>query len=95
MLQNALSKVLHWIIVSSADPNEVSLTLKGLFLTAIPSIMFAVGIAHLNLGQDQVTGIFDSATAFVQTSLAVVGTAITLYGAVRKAYYTMFPPQQS
>jgi hypothetical protein len=85
MLKDALDNVLHWIIKCSSDPNEASLTIKGLLISAVPSIMFALGIAHGNLGQDQLTAIIDAFITFVQAVLTVVGALITLCGAFRKA----------
>jgi hypothetical protein len=90
MLKDALNNVLNCIITSSSDPNEVSLTIKSLLITAVPSIMFALGIAHVNLGQDQSTAIIDAFITFVQAVLTVVGALITLCGAFRKAWNTMF-----
>src|SRR3954463_13853819 len=51
----AIEKVLNWILMSSNNPEEVSLTVKGILINAIPSIMFVAGLAHLNLGSDTLT----------------------------------------
>jgi hypothetical protein len=68
MLKDALDNVLNCIITSSSDPNAVSLTIKGLLITAAPSIMFALGIARVNLGQDELTATIDAFITFVQAT---------------------------
>jgi len=90
MLQIALNRVLEWILVSAADPNEVSLTIRGLLIAVVPSILFALGLAHVNLGQEQLTGIIDATVAFIGAALQAIGYAIALWGVIRKAWYTVF-----
>ena len=89
-MQNALDKVFNWLLVSSNDPQDVSLTVKGALLGAVPAIMYVAGVAHLGLGQDMLTAVFDAAVTFVQTALAAVAAAVTLYGAARKVWLTVF-----
>lgn len=90
---DAFNNIITWVITSSADPTGLSLTIKGALLLTIPWIMSIVGFEHLNLGQDQITAIFDGVANFVQGALMTVGYAIAVYGVVRKAFYTIFPPK--
>ena len=85
----ALDNVISWILTSSANPSAVSLTLKGALLLSVPAIMSIVGLAHLNLGQDQLTAFFDGVATLVQTLLTVVAAGIALYGAARKIWNTV------
>lgn len=94
-LQKALNNLIAWTITSSNDPADVSLTIKGALLLTVPWIMSVVGFEHWSLGQDQITAVFDAVAAFIQGFLAVVAYAITLYGAVRKVIYTIFPPKSA
>jgi len=86
---NALENVLRWLLQSSADPNEVSLTIKGLLIGAIPVVMAVLGLAHINLGQDQLTGIVDALVNVVQIALTLFSAVATLYGLVRKVWNTV------
>lgn len=87
-----IEKVLNWLLMSSNNPEEVSLTVKGMLINAIPVIMFIAGLSHINLGQDTLTAIFNNVSIFVQAVLLVVGTGATLYGALRKVWLTIVKP---
>jgi hypothetical protein len=89
-MQTALDKFFNWLLVSSNDPQEVSLTVKGVLLGAVPAIMSVAGVAHLNLGSDALTAFFDVVVGFVQNALAVVASVVALYGAIRKLWLTVF-----
>lgn len=91
---SALDNVGHWLLSSSSNPEAASLTVKGALLGAVPALMYVFGIAHIGLGQDQLTSIFDGATATLQAVLTVIATSITLFGALRKAWNTVFPSAQ-
>lgn len=88
--KQALDNLIHWVVASSANPNAVSLTVRGALLGSIPAIMYVVGVAHLNLGQDQITAVFDAVAGFLQALLTVVAMGLTLYGAVRKIWLSLF-----
>lgn len=93
--KQALDNLVHWIAASSANPQGVSLTVRGALLGSIPALMYVVGVAHLNLGQDQITAVFDAATGFLQSLLTVVATGLTLYGAMRKVWLSIFAAPSS
>jgi uncharacterized membrane protein len=88
----SLKKVLDWVFLSSRDPQEVSLTVKGALLGAIPTIMYLAGVAHMQVGTDTLTSVFDALASFVQALLTLIAAAATLYGAVRKAWLTVLKP---
>lgn len=92
---NILRKIKNWVLTSSQNPSEVSLTLKGFLIGLIPGIMTFFGIAHLAVGTDVVTNLFNAIVAFVQDVLTVVATAAMLFGAARKLYFAIFPPKVS
>jgi hypothetical protein len=95
-IKQALMAVFEWILVSSADPNEVSLTVKGALVAIIPGVMALAGLAHVNLGDGSVlTGLFDAVAQFVQSLLTVVATVMTVVGAVRKVYFLLVPPNST
>jgi hypothetical protein len=86
---NAFEEVLRWLLQSSANPNEVSLTVKGLLIGVIPTLMTIFGLAHVNLGQDQLTAIANGIVAVIQAGLILVSAITTLYGLCRKAWITL------
>ncbi len=77
-----MKKLLNWIIYSSENPQNFSLTLKGIVASILP-------IALL-LGQ-QLGFSLDGANAeqFVLSVITVCTTVITLIGAIRKVVNTL------
>jgi len=87
---NAVENALRWLLQSSADPSEVSLTIKGLLIGVVPVLMTVLGLAHINLGQDQITGLVDGLVGFVQAALTLISAIATLWGILRKIWLTVF-----
>jgi hypothetical protein len=87
----AFNKALSWLLISSSDPEAVALTIRGLLVAVLPAIISVLGLAHLNVGQDQATELVDAFVNLVTALLTVVGTALTLVGAVRKVWNSVFP----
>lgn len=84
MFQNEGSFI-NWLVISSSDPNKVSLTVKGVLTAAIPTILF---VAHL-AGVDAIVGqnaqsVIDAVGTFVMGGLYAVSAIVSLYGAIRK-----------
>jgi len=91
-MKEALKNLIAWIVVSSADPGEVSLTVKGALIAVIPTLMAVAGIAHINLGDGSVlTSLVDGIAQFIQAALTLVATVVIVVGAARKLWYLVFP----
>ena len=91
-MKQALQKLIAWIVVSSADPDEVSLTVKGALVAVIPTLMAVAGIAHINLGDGSLlTSLVDALAELIQVTLTLVATAIAVWGITRKIWYLVFP----
>ena len=86
--KEALQKIVAWIVVSSADPTEVSLTVKAALVAVLPMIMAVAGLAHVNLGDNQLTTVTNAIVMFIQGALTCVAAAMALYGIIRKRYYS-------
>ena len=87
--------IVRWIVLSSEDPTEASLTIKGFLLGVLPVLMAVAGIAHFNVGQQQLSDIFDAIAQIVQVLLTIVATAMTAYGLLRKLWNTIQAHQAS
>jgi uncharacterized membrane protein len=88
----ALENMINWVLTSSADATEVSLTVRGALIGAIPTIMALSGFAHINLGDGSIlTGLFDGTAQFIQSALTVIAAAMTIFGALRKLYHLVVP----
>lgn len=88
------NQFVRWLVFSSQNPSAPSLTIKGFLVFTLPYVMFALGLAHLNIGSDQVTAIFDALAAVVQALLTVVATLMTLWGLLRKLWAAYKLPNQ-
>ena len=71
--------------MSSADPAEISLSIKGVLVGVVPYLMFAIGLAHLNVGQDQLNAIIDGGVTVLQDALMLVSTCIEVDRKIRTA----------
>lgn len=71
--------IVKWLIYSSENPENFSLTLKGLVATAIPTIV----LISKHLGFTLNTS---DAESFGVSVIVVLTGLITLYGAARKVY---------
>ena len=89
-----IKKFWVWLVQSAADPNEVALTVKGLAVGAIPIILALEPFLHIRVGSDQLQNAAELIRQIIVVGLGVVAGAMTLYGFLRKLYYTFFatPP---
>ena len=79
----------NWLVVSSSNPSQVALTVKGVFSLAVVQGVFAllpsVGI-HPSFSLSDVQG---GAYSLAYTGLTAVAGVVTFYGVVRKAIVTI------
>jgi hypothetical protein len=87
--------LVRWIVVSSANPEEISLTIKGVIVGFVPTAMVLIGLAHLNVGQDQLNAIIDGGATVLQDALMLVSAGMTLWGMARKVWITIKVHQQT
>lgn len=74
-------KFLKWLIYSSENPDNFSLTIKGALLTAIPVIVMIAGQLNFTLDVTQLQ-------AYANSVVIICTGIITLTGIVRKLYNT-------
>jgi len=74
-------------VASSANPEEVSLTIKGILIANVGLIVLVLKLFHVSVTVDEVTNVIGLITTGV-------GSAITIYGLLRKLYYEGFPKTQ-
>ena len=77
---------LNWLLLSSANPAEASLTFKGILVSFIPLAMAAFGATHVAVSQDTLSGLINTTTLVVQDGLLVIAAWMTFYGALRKLF---------
>ncbi len=80
-----LKKVWEWIVYSSANPEKLSLTLK-----AIVPFLVLFGVKD----ETVFGGAIDSVVHLISMTGVWITGAVATYGALRKLFYTVFPPKQ-
>lgn len=86
-----LQKVWDWLVWSSADPNQLSLTLKGYLTGVVTLATYAIGIAHVQLPAgvpEIVNQSVDGIVALGQAVAGVISAAAVVIGLFRKIYLT-------
>lgn len=79
-------KAIKWFVESSKNPNQVSMTFKGVVMAGLSKAVVVAGLLHIELPTENLTELVNVSTQFVQLGLAFVGTAFVMYGIVRKLH---------
>lgn len=81
---NIIKSVWNWVVLSSANPQKFSLTLKAI----VPALVF-FGIGDTEL----FSGAIEAIVHFLSMTVAYVSSAVALFGIMRKLFYSVFPPK--
>ena len=85
------SKVWNWIVQSSANPQQVSLTVRGVLVGVIPFLMQFLPMFGIHVSPD-FNNIPDYVEAIVYYGLTIVASVMTAYGFFRKVFNAFVPP---
>ncbi len=77
-----MKKILQWLIVSSADPEKVSATIRGVMLTWVALIIFLGQAFHVGISEEWLVTV-------IQTVSAFMGSLLMVFGLGRKLYYAL------
>ena len=83
----AEGRFINWLVVSSSDPNKVSLTIKGILIGVVPVLMQVLTVfgVHFSFTSDN---LIDVVCTAITAALTLVAAVTTLIGALRKVWYT-------
>ena len=87
-MKNILDKFLNWLLLSSQDANQWSLTIKGATV-AIPTILVFANLAHLQVTSDSLTAVIDAVSNVVLYIGGGISACVTAYGLIRKLASTI------
>ncbi len=76
-MQTAYTKIKNWLLYSSTDPEQIALTIKGLLIASVGSIVTFSSVVGVNLSQDLVL-------QKIQSVFIVVGSIVAMIGLIRK-----------
>ena len=88
----AIKAQLQKFISSSANPEELALTVKGLLTALIPIVLAVSGLAHLNVGQEQVNEVITAVVSVVTAFSALVSAIMIFVGMVRRILISLVKP---
>lgn len=88
-MKKFFSTIWTWLVVSSANPKNTSLTVKAVLSAVVVYATMLAGLGHIPLPTDQITNVVDLIVQFVQSVLIIVSLGIATFGAVRKVYLTL------
>jgi hypothetical protein len=81
-MQNAYTKIKNWLLYSSTDPEQIALTIKGMLIASVGSIVTFTGLFGVNLSEDIVL-------QKIQAAFIVVGSIVAMIGLIRKVLRTI------
>lgn len=87
-----LEKIWDWLVYSSADPEKVSLMVKGFLGAAITGVISLLGFTHMNIPgvADQFNSLADNFVLILQAILGLISLLSIFFGGIRKLYLTIF-----
>lgn len=84
-----IETIYTWLMVSSANPENTSLTIKAALAGAITIGTMFLGLANIHVGSADTTAFVDEVIAIVQAIAALVAGVTGLYGLIRKIWLTL------
>ncbi len=78
---------INFIIRSSADPQKVSLMLKGILGAIATLLTVYFGLADISVGSAEINTVVDTIVTVVQNVLLAISGIVAVYGFIRKLYY--------
>lgn len=79
-----MKQVFDWVVRSSKNPAEVSLTVKSFLVMVVPFVVPLTGLLHLNVTNEQALAFVDAVTLLTQTVFALIGATGVVIGLARK-----------
>lgn len=89
-----LKRFWNWLVKSSANPANTSLTVKGFLTGLIPLVLVVAPLVGVDLDANTLGSTVDDIKGVVEYALGSVGALLTAAGIIRKIYLTFAPKQQ-
>ena len=89
-----IKKIWSWLVVSSADPTKMSLTVKAFLAGIATLITYAVGlgVVHIGFAPDVLNQFIDASVQVVQAFFAFISAVAFAIGLARKIFNTLPNP---
>lgn len=76
-----MNKFFKWLVLSSENPKEIALTIRGIIVVAIPGIVELLNEAGVHILEGEIAH-------YVIMITALFGAVLTVIGLIRKLYNT-------
>jgi hypothetical protein len=88
--KTVLISIGRWIVVSSENPENVSLTMQAGFVALLPTIMITLHLLKIPTPQEQIQQVVSIIEANAVLALQMVASGLALFGAGRKIYNSIY-----
>lgn len=86
---NILKKFWEWLVMSSADAQKISLTVKAFLIGLIPGILFLTNMLNVQFDSETFTGIVEAVAQIIVLLGGLITAIAFVWGAVRKLLTTL------
>lgn len=90
-----MKKIFDFILKSSVDAQKTSLTIKGIGMALIPTLILVSNLANIQLQNEQLTQVVDAIANIVLYVGYAISSGMALYGLVRKIILTRVGENQA
>lgn len=84
-----MKKIIDWVLLSSADPRQMSLTIKGILVSLVPVIIAVLNLTGVEMSSEGLESVINTITAIVFLLGTVVSALMTIAGLMRKIVTTV------
>lgn len=85
-----MNKIFNWFVYSSKDPQKLALTVRGLAVGAVPTVILLLnyfGVA--GIGESDLNGVVNAIENAIILGFGTVSAVMTVWGLVRKIYIAL------
>lgn len=84
-----IKRFFGWLVYSSTNANQYALSIKGIGVAVIPTLIAVLGLAHVQADQSTIQQLFEAAAMIVQYFLGFIAAIMTVVGIIRKLVSTL------
>lgn len=89
-MNEKINKYIDWLVNSSKNPENLSLTIKGLLVAVLPMLIILSKMLGFETSEGDMKAMIDMIESIIILGLGIVSSAMTIYGFGRKIYLTFF-----
>ena len=79
----------EWFVISSINPEKISLTVRGIAIACIPFAVILFRTFNIHIGEGLLVDSFDALEKLIIAVGALISASLTLWGFGRKIWQTI------